>query len=212
MEMTPSPLHQMFSTASGSEGYQPCYPSDSTGIEPENSNLKSAHDAEQESLPRRAATTRVPRHTGDREEVWRTDGDGTGDTIVDGGQQRRAPGKAPRDSWDREGDDRHPHEDAKEAVCGKTGSEDQCHCRHVNFLIGSYPPVHKDAVHQRIDKLDDTTSGVLKDQAIFDNGVKTMRFLREVYKAKLGSMLPQHQRDVDTMIKFLETGQNRMRD
>ena len=112
---------------------------------------------------------------GDGEEVRRMDADGTGDTVMGGGEELGAPEKLPRDSQDREGDDRHPHEDAKEAVCGKVGSEDHCHCRHVDFLIGSYPRVGKDALMQRIDKLDDTTSLIVEDQAIFDNDLQTIR-------------------------------------
>ena len=34
-----------------------------------------------------------------------------------------APGKLP---WDREGDDRHPHNDTKNTACGKAGSGDPC--------------------------------------------------------------------------------------
>ena len=71
IEVTLSPVCQMFSAASDSEGYHTCYPSDSTGIQPDfpadrshtvpNSQL--GQKAEQDSLSRRAATTRVPRDT-----------------------------------------------------------------------------------------------------------------------------------------------------
>ena len=233
MEMTPSPVHRMFNVASDSEGYHTCYPSDSTGIEPDfpagrshsAPNPELAHDAERESLSRRAATTRVPRHTdfgaagaapmgevGDDEVDRRLDGDGIGDTVMHGGEERGAPGRPPRDSRDPEGDDRDPHEDAKEAACGKAGSEDQCHCHHVDFLIGNYPHVGKDALIQRFDKLKDTTSGILEDQAIFDNDMKTIRLHREDYEAKLERRLVQQQGVVDTMIKYLETVGNRMRE
>ena len=99
------------------------------------------------------------------------DSDGTGDTVMGGGEERGAPGKLPRD---RAGDDRHPHEGIKKAACGQAGSEDHCHCHHVDFLIGSYPWVGKDALIQKIDKLDDTTSRILQDHAIFDNDLKTI--------------------------------------
>ena len=205
MEMTPSPVRRMFSASSDSEGYHTCYPSRDAGAEPDfpagrshtAPNPELAHDAERESLLRRPATTRIPRQTGDGEEVGTMDGDGTGDTVMGGGEERGAPGKLPRD---REGDDRHPHEHTKKAAC-----------HHVDFLIGSYPRVGKDALIQKIDKLDDTTSRILEDQAIFDNDLKTIRLHREDYEAKLESMLVQQQRVVDNMINYLETIENRMR-
>ena len=149
MEMTPSPVRRMFSAPSDSEGYHTCYPSDDAGAEPDfpaekshtATNPELAHDAERESLPRRAATTTVRRHTGDGEEVARMDGDATGDTVMNGGEECGAPGKLPRD---HEGDDRHPHEDTKKAACGKAGNGDHCHCHHVDFRSGSYPRVGKD--------------------------------------------------------------------
>ena len=95
----------------------------------------------------------------------RMDGDGTGDTVMGGGEERGAPGDPPRDSRDNEGDGPHSHEDTQEVACGDTVREDHCHCRHVDFLIGSYPRVGEDALIQ-INKLDDTTSGILEDQAI----------------------------------------------
>ena len=213
MEMTPSPLRQMFSAPSDSEGYPTCYPSDDAGAEPDFPAGRShtaqspelAHDAERESLRRRAATTIVPRHTGDGE--VRMDGDRTGDTVMSGSKELGAPEKLPRD---RAGDDRHPHEDIKKAACGQAGSGHHCHCHHVDFLIGSYPRVGKDALIQKIDKLDDTTSRILEDQAIFDNDLKTIRSHQEDYEAKLESMLVQQQRVVDNMIKYLETVENRM--
>ena len=157
------------------------------------------------------------------------DGDATGDTVMGGGEERGAPGprKLPRD---RAGDDRHPHEDIKKAACGQAGSGDHCHCHHVDFLIGSYPRVGKDALIQEIDKLDDTTSRILEDQAILDNDLKTIQSHREDYDAKLESMLVQQQRVVDNglashkrrrsvqkrvvdnMIKSLETVEDRMRE
>ena len=129
--MTPSPVRRMFSVLSDSEGYHTRYPSEDAGAEPDfpagrshtARNSELVHDAERESLPRRAATTIVPRHTGDGEEV-RMDGDGTGDTVMRGGEERGAPEKPPRD---RVGDDRHPHEDIKKAACGQAGSGDHCH-------------------------------------------------------------------------------------
>ena len=216
IEMTPSSVRRMFSAPSDSEGYHTCYPSDDAGAEPDfpagrshtAPNPELAHDAERESLLRRAATTTVPRHTGDGEEVARMDGDATGDTVMGGEEERGAPGKLPRD---RAGDDRHPHKDIKKAACGQAGSGDHCHCHHVDFLIGSNPRVGKDALIQKIDKLDDTTSRILEDQAIFDNDLKTIRSHREDYEAKLESMLVQQQRVVDNMIKYLETVEDRMR-
>ena len=103
IEMTPSPVRRMFCALSDSDGYHTCYPSDDAGAEPDfpagrshtAQNPQLAHDAEQESLPRRAATTIVLRHTGDGEEV-RMHGDGTGDTLMGGGEERGAPGKVGR--------------------------------------------------------------------------------------------------------------------
>ena len=80
------------------------------------------------------------------------DGEGTGSTVIGGGEERGAPGKLPRD---REGDDRHPHEDIEKASCGQAGSGDHCYWYHVDFLIRSYPRMGKDALIQKINKLDD---------------------------------------------------------
>ena len=213
--MTPSPVRRMFSAPSDSERFPNCHPSDHAGADPDfpagrshnAPNPELAHGAEPESLPRRGATSIVPRHTGDGEEV-RIHGDGTGDTVMGGGEERGAPGKLPRDC---EGDDRHPHDDNKKAY-GKAGSGDHCHCHHVDFLIGRYPQVGKDALIQKLDKLDDTTSRILEYQAIFDKDPKTIRLHREDCEAKLESMLVQQQRVVDNMIKYLETVENRMRE
>ena len=102
------------------------------------------------------------------------DGDATGDTVMGGGEGRGAPEGPPRDGRDREKDGWHPHEDAKEVACGDGAPEDHCHCRHVDFLIRSDPRVGDDAIIQRIDKLDDTTGGILEDQAISDNTLKSI--------------------------------------
>ena len=107
IETTPSPVCQMFSAPSDCEGYNTSYPSDDPGAEPNflpgrshsAPNPEVAHDAERESLPQRAATTTVLRHTGDGEDVGRMDGDGTGDTVKGGGEEHGAPGKLP---WGRE--------------------------------------------------------------------------------------------------------------
>ena len=123
------------------------------------------------------------------------------------GEERGAAGRLPQD---REGDDRHPHEDTKKAVCGKAASGDHCRPHHVDFLIGSYHRLGKDALIQKIDKLDDTTFRILEDQTILHNDLKTIQLHGEDYKAKLESMLVQQQRGVDNMIKYLETVQNRM--
>ena len=122
VEMTPSPVRRMFSAPSDSEEYHTCYHSDDAvgetdfqaGRSHTAPNPELAHDAERESLPRRAAITIVPRHTGDGEEV-RMYSDGTGHTVMGAGEERGAPGKLPRD---RAGDDRHPHSDIKKAACG----------------------------------------------------------------------------------------------
>ena len=61
------------------------------------------HDAEREVLPRRSATTRVARYSEFGmmgPEAGRMDGDGTGDTVMGGGEERRAPEGPPRDSRD----------------------------------------------------------------------------------------------------------------
>ena len=58
VEMTLSAVRRMFRAASHSEAYQTCYPSDSTGIEPDFLAVRShtalipelAHDAERDSL------------------------------------------------------------------------------------------------------------------------------------------------------------------
>ena len=84
-------------------------------------------------------------------------------------------------------------------------------CHHVDFVIGSYPRVGKGALIQKIDRLDDTTSRILEDQAIFDNDPKTIRLHGEDYEAKLEDMLVQQERVVDNMIKYLETVKDRMR-
>ena len=126
------------------------------------------------------------------------DGDGTGNSVMGGGEERGAPVKLPRD---HEGDKSHPHDNTKKVACGKAGSGDRCHCHHVVFLIGSCPRLGKDALIQKLDKLDDTTSRILGDLAIFDNDLKKIRLHREDYEAKLESMLVQQQRVVDNMIQ-----------
>ena len=118
-------------------------------------------------------------------EAGRRDVDRTGDTVMGRGEERGAPSGLPRDDRDREGDGRHPHKDAKEVACGDGAREDHCHCRHVDFLIGSYPRGGKDAIIQRIDKLDDTTGGILEDKAIFDTTLKSIRSHQEDHEAKL---------------------------
>ena len=217
MEMTPSPVRRMFSVSLDSEGYHTCYPSDVAAAEPDfpagrshtAPNPELAHDAERESLPRRAATTTVPRHRGDGEEVARMDGDTTGDTVMGGGEEREAPGRLPQD---RAGHDRHPYENIRKAACGQAGSGDHCHCHHQDFLIESYPRVGKDALIQKIKMLDDSISRNLEDEAIFDNDLKTIRSHREDYEAKLESIMVQQQRVVDNMIKYLETVEDKMRE
>ena len=43
MEMTPSPVRQMFSAPSDSEGYHTCYPSDGAGAEPDSLGWAITH-------------------------------------------------------------------------------------------------------------------------------------------------------------------------
>ena len=133
------------------------------------------------------------------------DGDRTGDTVMGGGEERGSLGGPPRDGRNPYGDGQHPHEDAKEVACGDGAREGHCHCRHVDFLIGSYPRVGKDALFQRIDKLDDTTGGILEDQAIFDKALEIIGSHQENYEAILETILVHQQRIVDKMIKYLET-------
>ena len=115
MEMTPTPVRRMFSALLDSEGYHTCYPSVGAGAEPDfpagrshtAPNPEIDHDAEREVLPRRSATTRVPRHTEFRmmgAEAGSMDAEGMGDTVMGGGEERGAPRSAPRDDRDREGD------------------------------------------------------------------------------------------------------------
>ena len=59
MEMTPSPVRQMFSAPSDSEGYHTCYPADDAGAEPDfpagrshtAQNPELAHNAEGQPRP-----------------------------------------------------------------------------------------------------------------------------------------------------------------
>ena len=145
---------------------------------------------------------------GDGEADWGMDSDGTGDTVMDGGEERGAPGDPPSDSREFEEDGGHHHKDNIEVACGQTAREDNCNCRHMHFLIGSYPRVGI----QRIDKLDDATSGILGDQAVFDKDLKTLRLLRGDHEAKLEKVLLQQQGLVDKMIRYLETGEDKMRE
>ena len=140
------------------------------------------------------------------------DGDRTGDTVMGGGQERGALGGPLRDGRDREEDGRHPHKDAKEVTWGDGVREDHYHCRHVDSLIKSYPRVGKDAIIQRINKLDDTTGAILEDQAIFDSTLRSIRSHQEDYEAKLETMLVQQQGMVDKMIKYLEAYEDRMKE
>ena len=70
----------------------------------------------------------------------------------------------------------------------------------------------KDAIIQRIDKLDDTTGEILEDQAILNNALKSIRSHQEDYEAKLDTMLVQPQGMVDKMIKYLENVEDRMKE
>ena len=95
---------------------------------------------------------------------------------------------------------------------GDGAREDHCHCRHVDFLIGSYPRVGKDAIIQRIGELDDNADGILEDQAIFDNTLKSIRSHQEDHEAKLETMLVQQQGMVDKLIKYLKNVEDRMKE
>ena len=156
-EMTPSPARRMFSAPSDSEGYHTCYPLDGAGAELDFRagrshtalNPELDHDAEREALRRRSAATSLPRHARFGmmgADAGSLDGDGTDDTVMGGGEERGALGGPPRDGRDREGDGRHPREDAREVACRDGTREDHCDCRRVDFLIGSYPRVGKDAI------------------------------------------------------------------
>ena len=70
----------------------------------------------------------------------------------------------------------------------------------------------KDAIVQRIDKLYDTTGGILEDQAIFDNTLKSIRSYQKNYEAKPEKMLVQQQGMVDKMVKYLENVEERMKE
>ena len=59
--------------------------------------------------------------------------------------------------------------------------------------------------------MEDTTGGILEDQAIFDHDLKSVRSHQEDYEAELETMLVQQQGMVDKMIKYLETFKDRMR-
>ena len=82
----------------------------------------------------------------------------------------------------------------------------------MDFLIGRYPWPGKDAIIQRIDKLDDTTGRILEDQAIFDNTLKSIWSHQEDYEAKLETMQVQQQAMVDKMIRYLENVDDRMKE
>ena len=56
----------------------------------------------------------------------------------------------------------------------------------------------KDAVIQKLHKLDDTTSRILDDQPILDNSLETIRLHGGDYEANSGSMLVQQQGVVET--------------
>ena len=204
MEMTPSPVSQTFGAPSDSEGYLTCYASDGAGAEPDfpaggshtAPNPELDHDAEREALPPRSPTTRVPRHTEFGmmgAEAGRMDGDGTGDTVMGRGEERGDQGGPPRNGREQEGDGRHPSEDAKEVGCGVGVREDHRHCGHVDFLIGSHSRMGKGAILQGSDNLENTSGGILEDQAIFHSALKSIRSHQEDYEAKLETMLVQQQ-------------------
>ena len=66
--------------------------------------------------------------------------------------------------------------------------------RHLSWL-------GKDALIQKVNKLDETTSRILEDQAIFNNDLKTIRLHQQDYEARLENMLVQQHRVFDNMIK-----------
>ena len=110
----------------------------------------------------------VQPQVGDVGKDRRMDGDGTGDTVMGQGIKREAPPDLPRVSQDREGDGCLHREDSKEVVCGDTACADHCHCQQMDFISGIYPRIGKDALIQRIDTLDNTTSGIFDNQTILD--------------------------------------------
>ena len=61
-------------------------------------------------------------------EAGRMDGEGTGNTVMSRAEERGAPEGPPRDSWNRESDGGHPHEDIKEVACGDGAREYHCFC------------------------------------------------------------------------------------
>ena len=97
-------------------------------------------------------------------------------------------------------------------ACGDRVREDHCHCRLVDFLMGRYSRLGKDAITQRIDKVDDTTGGINENQAIFYNALKSSRSHQEYYEVKLQTMLVQQQGIVDKMINCLENVEDRMKE
>ena len=60
--------------------------------------------------------------------------------------------------------------------------------------------------------MDDTTAGILEDQAISANTLKSFQSHQEDYKAKLETMLVQQRDMVDKMIKYLENVEDRMKE
>ena len=121
---------------------------------------------------------------GDVEEDGRIDRDGTGDTVMGG-----APRDRLRDSRDREGDGRDSHADTKKVACGNTGSRGPCQCRHVNFVLDSYPKVRKDTIIQRNDGPMDAKVGRMDSSG---DG-------RNEYQDKLGSALDEPQQFLQWM-------------
>ena len=73
----------------------------------------------------------------------------------------------------------------------------------MDFLIGTYPCVRKDALIQRIHKSGDTTGEIVEDQAILDKAVKSIR---------CQTMLVQQQGMVDKRIKYWETVEDKMKE
>ena len=60
--------------------------------------------------------------------------------------------------------------------------------------------------------MDDTSGGILEDQAIFDNALKSVLSHQEHYEANLETMLVQQQGMLYKMIKYLETAEDRMKE
>ena len=160
METDPSPV-RLWSAADSeghSEGYRTAYPSESEEIARPPTRATTApepsleHDAKALERPARARTAPVGRHT----ERTR---DSMGDTPM--AEESEAPGTV--------------------GCAGSGGKHVECHCEHVSFLIGKYPKMGKDAIVQRLDRLDNAKGGLEEDVAgILDDQLAAERDMAEL--------------------------------